>query len=61
MRMINKKVDTNDLIYRYKDNTGDLNFDEFDNAISLIDKILDGKVSLADAKNNQKLFKSYLG
>ena len=34
--------------------------DEFDNAFSLLDKIRDGKMSLADAKNDQAEFKSNL-
>ena len=42
-----------------------INFDdytnEFDNAVALIDKIRDGKISLTDVKNNQEKFKSYLG
>ena len=38
----------------------DLNFDEFVNALVLIDKIRDGKISLIDVKNNQEKFKSYL-
>ena len=57
---LHEKVNNNDLIYRYKGNTGDLNFDRFDNAISLIDKIRDGKISLTDVKNNQWKLKSCL-
>ena len=58
---LDKKVNSDDLIYRYKSNTPDLNFDEFDNTLALIDKIRDGKISLTDVKNNQEKFKSYLG
>ena len=58
---MDKKVNSNDLIYRYKGNTPDLNFDEFDNAFDIIDKIRDGKIDLSDVKSNQKKFKSYLG
>ena len=58
---MDKKVNSNDLIYRYKGNTPDLNFDEFDNAFDIIDNIWDGKIDLADVKNNQEKFKSYLG
>ena len=36
---LDKKVNSNDLIYRYKGNTPDLSFDEFDNAFDIIDKI----------------------
>ena len=50
---LDKKVNSNDLIYRYKVNTPHLNFDEFENALALIDKIRDGKISLTDIKNNQ--------
>ena len=56
-----KKVNTDGLIYRYKGNTADVNFDKFDNALDIIDKIRDGKKDLADVKNNQKKFKSCLG
>ena len=49
------------MIHRYKGNTPDLNFDEFDNAFDIIDNIRDGKIELSDVKNNQEKFKSYLG
>ena len=51
------KVNSDDLIYRYKGNTAD---SKFDNAFSLLDKIRDGKISLADAKNDPEEFKSNL-
>ena len=51
------KVNSDDLIYRYKGNTAD---SKFDNAFSLLDKIRDGKISLADAKNDPAKFKSNL-
>ena len=47
---LDKKVNSDDLIYRYKGNTADA---KFDNAFSLLDKIRDGKISLADAKNDE--------
>ena len=47
---LDKKVNSDDLIYRYEGNTPDLNFDEFDNALALVDKIRDGKISLTDVK-----------
>ena len=56
-----KKVNSDDLIYRYKSNSPDLTFDEFDNALALIDKIRNGKISLTDVKNNQEKLKFYLG
>ena len=49
------------MIYRYKGNTNDVSFDKFDNALDIIDKTRDGKTDLADVKNNQEKFKSYLG
>ena len=55
-----KQVNSDDLIYKYKGNTPDLNFDEFDNAFDIIDKVRDGKIDLADVKNKQEKFKSYL-
>ena len=42
---LDENVNSNDLIYRYKGNSPDLNFNEFDNALTLIDKIRDGKIS----------------
>ena len=58
---LDKNVNSDDLIYKYKSNTPDLNFDEFDNALALLDKIRDGKINLTDVKNNQEKFKAYLG
>ena len=58
---LDKKVNIDDLIYTYKDNTADVNFDKFDNALNIIDKIRDGKIDLADVKYNQEKFESYLG
>ena len=58
---LDKKVNSDDLIYRYKGNTADAKFDKFDNALDIIDKIRDGKIDLANVKNNQEKLKSYLG
>ena len=55
---LDKKVNSDDLIYRCKGNTPYWNFDEFDYALAPIDKIREGKISLADVKNNQEKFKS---
>ena len=33
----------------------------FDNALNIINKILNGEINLADVKNNQEKFKSNLG
>ena len=40
-----KKVNSNDLIYRYKGKTADAKFDKFDNALDIIDKIRNGEIS----------------
>ena len=50
-----------DLTYRYKGNTDDVKFDEFDNALDIVNKIRDGKKDRVDVKNNQQKFKSLLG
>ena len=57
---LDKKVNSDDLIYRYTGNIADINFDEFNNGLDIIDKIRDGKIDLADVKNNQEKFKSHL-
>ena len=58
---LDKKVNSDNLIYRYKGNTADVKFDKFDNALDIINKIKKGEISLADVKNNQAKFKSDLG
>ena len=58
---LDKKVNRDDLIYRYKGRLTDTIFDEFDNALGIINKIRDGKKDLAKVKNNQQDFKLYLG
>ena len=45
---------------KYKGNTADAKIDQFDNAFSLLDKMRDFKISLADGKNDQAEFKSNL-
>ena len=58
---LDEKVNHDDLIYRYKGKIADIKFDEFDNALGIINKIRDGKKDLAEIKNNQQKFKYYLG
>ena len=58
---LDKKVNSDDLIYRYIGNTADVKFDKFDNALNIINKIQNGEINLADVKNNQEKFKSYIG
>ena len=57
---MDKKANPDNLLYRYRGFTVDAKFKEFDNAFSLSDKIGDGLIILADAKNNQAEFKSDL-
>ena len=54
---MDKKVNPDDLIYKYKEPTADVKFNKFDNALSLTNKIRKGEISLTDAKNNQIKFK----
>ena len=58
---LDKKVNSDDLIYRYKGRLADTNFDEFGNALGIINKMQDGKKDVAEIKNNQQKFKYYLG
>ena len=45
---LDKKVNSDDLTHRYKGNTSDAKFNEFDKAFSFLDKIRDGEIGLAD-------------
>ena len=45
---LDKKVNSDDLTHRYKGNTSGAKFNEFDKAFSLLDKIRDGEIGLAD-------------
>ena len=58
---LDERVNSKDLIYRYKGNTDDGKFDKFDNALDIFNKMQEGKTKLADVKNNQQKFKSLLG
>ena len=58
---LDEKINLDDLIYRYKGKTPDENFDAYDNALNLIDKIKNGEIKLAEAKNDQIKFESNLG
>ena len=50
MSNLDKKVDSNNLICKSKGNSTDAEFDEFDNALGIINKIRAGETSLADVK-----------
>ena len=60
-KIIYIKINSDDLINKCKGNTADVKFNEFDNALNIIDKIQDGKIDLVIVKNNQDKFKYYLG
>ena len=45
---LDKKVNFDDLMHRYKGNTSDAKFNEFDKVFSLLDKIRDDKIGVAD-------------
>ena len=49
------------MIYRYKGSTTNVKFDEFDNAINIINKINNGEIELSNVNKNQDKFKSYFG
>ena len=50
---LDKKVDPDKLVFKYKGKTADADFKEFDNVLSLKNKIKDGEISLNDAKDDQ--------
>ena len=58
---LDNKVDTGNLVYRYKGKTSNEKFDKCDNAIDLINKLKDGAMTIPAAKINQVKFKSNLG
>ena len=58
---LDKSVNPDNLIYRYKGLTADVKFSKFDNALNLLDKINEVKIRLADAKNDEIKFQSDLG
>ena len=56
-----EKVNTDNLIYKYKGHTVYSKFKNFDNPLSLLYKIKECKTNLADAKNYQIKLNSKLG
>ena len=54
---LDEKVNSDDLIQRYKGSTANVNFDEFDNAFNIINKIQNDEIELADVKKNQEKLK----
>ena len=58
---LDEKVNPDNLIYRYKDPNADVKFNDFDNALDILNKVKEGEISLAHAENDQIKFKSSLG
>ena len=58
---LDKKVYTDKLLFKYKRNTADEGFSDYDNALVLIDKIRNGEISLNEVKNEQARFKTSMG
>ena len=54
---LDKKVNFDDLVYRYRGRSPDEKFDKYDNPLDLIDKIKNGEIKLEEAKNDQIRFK----
>ena len=54
---LDKKVNFDDLICKYKGNTHNEKFDTYDNALDLIDKIRNVEIKIAEVKNHQNIFK----
>ena len=57
---LDKKVDIDDLVYRYRGKSPNEKFDKCDNALDLINKIRNGEIKFSIAKNDQIIFKSHL-
>ena len=57
---LDERVNSDNLIYKYKSNINDVNFNNFDNALDIVNKIRDGKKELTNVKKNQEKFKSLL-
>ena len=54
------EIDYNDLIYHFKNNNNNRNFNDFHNGSGLFKKIQPGKMKLKDAEKQQNVFKSNL-
>ena len=51
---LDKKVNHDDLVYKYKNKNKNEEFDKYDNALDLINKIRNGEIKLSEAKNDQQ-------
>ena len=59
-KWLDKEVDADKLVHKYKDPTADVKFDEFDNALIFVDDIRKGEIDLVKAKDDQNKYKSKL-
>ena len=50
---LDKKIDPNKLLFKYKGKTADQDFSKFDNTLVLIDKLRNGEFSLNGIKDEQ--------
>ena len=57
---LDKEINPDNSIYRYKRPISDVKPDEFDKALNLLEKIKIGEISVAKAKSDQTGFKSNL-
>ena len=58
---LDKNIITNKLLFTYKSNIVNQDFSRFYNALDLIDKTKEGKISLTEAKDEQARLKSDMG
>ena len=58
---LEKKVNIDKLLFKYKGKTADQDFSKFGNALHLIDKIKNGEISLTEAKDEQTNLRSDMG
>ena len=60
LKKLNQTKNLDDLVYRYKSNNPNEEFNTYDNALDLINKIKNDEIKLEEAKNDQRNFKSIL-
>ena len=58
---LEKKVNIDKQVFKYKGDTPDEDFTKFDNAFDLINRIRDGEISLNEAKDEQIKLRSNIG
>ena len=58
---LDKMVDIDELVFKYKGNTPDEDFSKFDDALDLINEIRDAEIILNEAKDDQTKLRSDMG